>query len=210
MKPILILLVSLVVSACSFSSTTPLDQYLDELNVAHHWTAGHHVDWRSGDPDGLPVPKAGHHTHCSAFAASACDRLGIYLLRPPEHSQTFLASAQYDWLKSKKGRAAGWTELNNSYDAQIAANSNQLVIAVWKSPLPHQPGHITVVRPGHKTVETLQQEGPDIIQAGRTNYNRTSLKVGFKHHLGAWDKQQIKFFAHPICKAIHEQDVSDF
>jgi len=78
-----------------------LASIIDALDVEHHWPVGKHVSWETGVPDGRPESAVGKHTHCSAFAAAAARRLGIYLLRPPEHPQLLLANAQYDWLASQ-------------------------------------------------------------------------------------------------------------
>src|SRR4051812_9550896 len=67
---------------------------LDAMHVEEHWIAGAIVDWRTGDPTGQVITDTGKHTHCSQFAAAACERLGTYLLRPPEHRGTLLANAQ--------------------------------------------------------------------------------------------------------------------
>ncbi|HUE10864.1 MAG TPA: hypothetical protein VMQ54_07990, partial [Steroidobacteraceae bacterium] len=79
---------------------------VDALEVEAHWPAGVHVDWETGVPDGKPERGIGKHTHCSAFVASAAKKLGIYILRPPEHGQMLLANAQYDWL-ADQGAAHG-------------------------------------------------------------------------------------------------------
>jgi hypothetical protein len=62
-----------------------LAQFYDSLHVESHWIAGTHVDWESGDPDGASENLPGRHTHCSAFVASTAKKLGVYILRPPEH-----------------------------------------------------------------------------------------------------------------------------
>ena len=97
---------------------TPAGQWLaaaiDSLDVEHHWLRSHdHVAWRTGRPlweehGRRLTPLGKEETHCSAFAAAAADSLGVYLLHPPEHSHVLLANAQFDWLPSPAGRAAGW------------------------------------------------------------------------------------------------------
>ena len=64
-----------------------LEQKLDQMGVETKWQAGIHVNWDTGLPDGIPERRPGRHTHCSAFVAAAAKRLGIYILRPPEHGQ---------------------------------------------------------------------------------------------------------------------------
>ncbi len=75
-----------------------LAQKLDAMDVEHLWLSGQSVNWKTGEPFAESKPSKGRHTHCSAFAAEACRRLGIYLLHPPEHSTVLLSNAQYDWL----------------------------------------------------------------------------------------------------------------
>src|SRR6201986_1906318 len=84
-----------------------LAQKLDSFDVEKHWPAHLHVNWETGDPDGKPEKSTGKHTHCSAFVASAAKQLGVYILRPPEHGQTLLANAQFEWLRDK-GQEYGW------------------------------------------------------------------------------------------------------
>ncbi len=65
-----------------------LADMVDSLDVERHWPAGQHIDWETGMPDGRPEGAVGKHTHCSAFVAAAAKRLGIYILRPPEHARS--------------------------------------------------------------------------------------------------------------------------
>jgi hypothetical protein len=168
---------------------------LDSMHVEEHWIAGAIVDWRTGDPTGKEVADAGKHTHCSQFAAATCEKLGIYLLRPPEHSAVLLANAQFDWL-AKDGRAAGWTPVADGVAAQDRANRGQIVVAVCQNADPKKSGHIAIVRPGRKAPEQIAAEGPDVIQAGGTNFNAASLKRGFANHPQAFPKGEIRFYAH--------------
>ena len=46
----------------------------------------HSLSHHPGEPNNAKAT-TGIATHCSAFVASVCERLGIYVLRPPEHSQ---------------------------------------------------------------------------------------------------------------------------
>ena len=84
-----------------------LDQFYDQLNVESLWQNGIHVDWQTGHSD-KPADYQGYDrsSHCSAFVASVTMRLGVYLLRPPEHPESFLASAQSRWLLSVDGNKA--------------------------------------------------------------------------------------------------------
>ena len=98
-----------------------LATFLDSMDVEHHWPAGVHVHWETGDPDGRPEKTEGKHTHCSAFVAAAAKRLNVYILRPPEHLQVLLANAQYDWLPDE-GQRRGWSEVVGAEVAQQHAN----------------------------------------------------------------------------------------
>src|SRR5215831_2839573 len=68
---------------------------LEGMNVETLWLSHQHINWETGEPDkGEDYTGPGRSTHCSAFAAAVGKRLGIYMLRPPEHGQILLASAQ--------------------------------------------------------------------------------------------------------------------
>jgi hypothetical protein len=195
----------LMVSAAAFAAHSyageigaegrKLAAFLDSLSVEHHWIAGQHVEWRTGDPDGKPVSDTGPHSHCSAFAASACQKLGIYLLHPPEHPQLNLANAQYDWLH-EKGRESGWNQLQDPAEAQEHANRGDVVLAVFKAP-EGKHGHIAILRPSVRSRAEIEQDGPEEIQAGIDNFRDTTVKNGFRHHPGAWKDRKIEFFWHP-------------
>ncbi|EDY19226.1 conserved hypothetical protein [Chthoniobacter flavus Ellin428] len=185
------------------ADVTPEGQHLaamlDAMHVEEHWIAGAIVDWRTGDPTGKPLKEGdtGKHTHCSQFSAAACEKLGIYILRPPEHGAVLLANAQFDWLSSE-GRAKGWTPVADGVAAQDLANRGQIVVAVCQNHDPKKSGHIAIVRPGKKTPVQIAAEGPDVIQAGGTNYNSASLKRGFANHPDAFPKGEIRYYMHPV------------
>lgn len=177
-------------------AATKLNAALDAMHVEEHWIAGAIVDWKTGDPTGQPIKHNGKHTHCSQFAASACDKLGIYILRPPGHSAVGLANAQFDWLASPEGKEKGWNAVADSAAAQDFANKGHIVVAVCKNPDPKKPGHIALIRPGSLTADELTAEGPNIIQAGGHNYSNGRLKKGFANHPGAFANGEIRFFEH--------------
>ena len=110
-----ILLIALLLVSASWAEAPPraaqeLLRRLEAMDVLHHWLPRSlHVNWETGDAEpGKPFASHGH-THCSMFVAAACSRLGIYILRPPDHIPKFLASAQQDWLNSPAGREQGWS-----------------------------------------------------------------------------------------------------
>src|SRR5271163_3577371 len=76
---------------------------LDGMQVEKLWQPKYRVDWRTGESVSGFITTPGGHTHCSAFAAAAAERLGVYLLRPPEHPQDWLANAQERWLNDPAG-----------------------------------------------------------------------------------------------------------
>jgi len=174
-----------------------LAQFLDGLQVESRWPAGVHVDWETGLPDGKVEHFEGKHTHCSAFVASAAKQLGVYILRPPEHGQTLLANAQFDWLQDQGG-AYGWRPLPDGYEAQRAANRGFLVVVTYKNHSSDKPGHIAIVRPSGKSRDTIEAEGPEIIQAGEHNYNSTSMKHGFADHPAAWNDNEARYYEHDL------------
>jgi len=170
---------------------------IDALDVEHHWPAGVHVSWETGIPDGRPETSSGKHTHCSAFVAAAAKSLGIYILRPPEHGQILLANAQYEWLASE-GARRGWRNVTSDEEAQSLANRGELVVATYRNHRDDKPGHIAIVRPSSKPAGAIRGEGPQVTQAGGTNYRSTSLKTGFAGHRAAWDRHEVLYYAHAV------------
>lgn len=173
---------------------------IDALDVEHHWPAGVHVHWESGDPDGKSESGMGRHTHCSAFVAAAAKKLGVYILRPPEHKQILLANAQYDWLESA-GAAQGWRPLRDEVEAQHAANRGELVVATYRNHHDDKPGHIAIVRPSGRSDTAVRADGPEITQAGGMNYRDTTLARGFAGHPAAWTRHEVRFYAHAVTSA---------
>jgi hypothetical protein len=174
-----------------------LGQFLDGLQVESRWPAGVHVAWESGLPDGKVEHFEGKHTHCSAFVASAAKQLGVYILRPPEHGQTLLANAQYDWLRDKGG-GFGWSPVADGYEAQRAANRGYLVVVAYKNHNDAKPGHIAIVRPSGRSRDDILAEGPQIIQAGGHNYNSTTMRHGFADHPAAWNNNEAVYYEHDL------------
>jgi len=170
---------------------------LDAMGVETKWIAGEHIFWESGLPTGVPETSPGKHTHCSAFVAAAAKKLGVYILRPPEHRQKLLANAQSEWL-AEEGATHGWHKLADAREAQAAANRGMLVVASYHNHHDDRPGHIAIVRPGTKTPEQIAAEGPDVIQAGSVNATSISIKAGFAGHPAAWRDNEIEYYAHEV------------
>lgn len=74
-----------------------LARFLDGTGVDHLWIIGNRVNWETGEA--IAAGTKPTTTHCSAFAAAAGERLGVYVLRPPQHGQILLANAQLGWLR---------------------------------------------------------------------------------------------------------------
>jgi hypothetical protein len=178
-----------------------LADLIDSMDVENHWLAHEHVDWETGKAD-RPSDYVGHDraTHCSAFAAAVGERLHVYMLRPPDHPQTFLASAQAEWFHESGGVGDGWLPLTgpgHEQRAQELANKGNLAVIVYESPDPHKPGHIAIVRPSEKSAEALEKEGPQIAQAGSQNHNSSIAALSFTHHPGAWP-DGVRYYWHPV------------
>lgn len=177
------------------SSGFVLKQFYLGLDVGNLWISGHHVNWETGEPD-KPNSTEGIKTHCSAFVASACKRLDIYILRPPEHGQVLLSNAQYDWLFGKEAQKNGWKQIDNDVflSAQQYANDGFVVVAAYKNPDDSRAGHIAFVMPDEIDRKSLETNGPTMIQAGIENSSSITLKEGFKHHVKKWPTAEIVFF----------------
>jgi hypothetical protein len=176
-----------------------LADLLDSMHVEQRWLAHEHVNWETGEAD-EPATYAGpgKSTHCSAFAAAVGERLNVYMLRPPEHSQILLASAQTQWFHSDGGAKSGWKPLEGpGHDrwAQELANQGNLVVIAYESPDPHKPGHIVIVRPSEKSLDALHSEGPQIAQAGTQNYTSSIAARSFENHAGAWP-DGVRYYWH--------------
>jgi hypothetical protein len=174
-----------------------LARFLDGTGVDHRWLAGHHVDWLTGVATFGTSEKA---THCSAFVAAAADRLGVYVLRPPDHSEDLLANAQLRWLRDAP-TGSGWRSLPDPVAAQAAANRGDLVLEAFENPNPRRPGHIAIVRPSEQSRADLDRDGPRETQAGETNALDTFTAQGFRHHPGAWVPEGqggIRYYVHAI------------
>jgi len=163
---------------------------LDGMDVDHLWQSHVKVNWETGEPRG-----GTGSTHCSAFAAAVGERLNIYMLRPPQHGQDFLASAQGRWFESDQAWHEGWFKVNSSERAQALANQGNLVVLVYINPDPHTPGHIAIVRPAVKSMQALEKEGPQTTQAGAHNFSSGTAVFSFSKHPGAWP-DKVHIYAH--------------
>jgi len=176
-----------------------LSEILDASNVEGLWLARDHVNWETGvrDRDTDAVSNGRVATHCSAFVAAMGERLGVYVLRPPEHGLALLANAQNEWLGSEEARVRGWRRVTDAQGAQTLANQGKLVVISYASPDPRRPGHIVIVRPADKPDADFARDGPDVIQAGIVNHNKWAAASAFARPAGTWPAA-VSFFAHDL------------
>jgi hypothetical protein len=175
-----------------------LEAVLDSMNVESLWLVHEHVNWETGKPDKATDYKGpGTQTHCSAFAAAVGQKVGVYMLRPPEHDQILLANAQAAWFHTDQARQAGWRTVDGPKQAQTLANQGNLVVIVYENPDPKKQGHVAIVRPAPRPQKLFDEGGPLIIQAGPKNYARASAKVGFQAYPGAWPAG-VHYYTHAI------------
>jgi len=173
-----------------------LKQFYLGLDVENLWLPGYKVNWETGVTINVDDEPEKGKTHCSAFAAAACKKLGIYILNPDDKKH-LLANAQYDWLKTPEAAKKGWKNIagESRYAfAQDYANKGYVVVAVIQNPDPKKHGHTALVTPATITDEQLAESGPKLIMAGSKNYNYVSLKTGFKNHLSSWPENEIAFY----------------
>ncbi len=196
-KHLLFVFAALIFSLGSTAAETnagaaQLSAVYDGLHVEQLWLAGHKVNWKTGEAISNKTGK----THCSAFVAAACMKLGIYILRPPEHPADMLANAQMHWL-GEHGGEHGWKSVATPAEAQALANSGVIVVVVYENPDPKKSGHIALVRPSEKSAAEIEADGPQVIQAGSNNHESCSVREGFRHHK-AWNDAHdftVRFYA---------------
>jgi hypothetical protein len=99
------------------------------------------------------------HNHCNVFVGMAIKDIYGFddFLNKKGPSGYFIANEIVDLLfteLSEKWESLGTCDNQNVLDkAQLIANSNHAVVAVWKNPDKKKPGHVALVLPG------LQQSG---------------------------------------------------
>lgn len=189
---ILLFFISILYSAQDSVRITQCGEQLKSfylgMDVLHKWQSGRHINWQTGEPDD-PGAVSGIKTHCSAFVAAACERRGIYILRPPEHKQELLANAQFKWLTSDQAKDFGWHPIikNILFEAQKMADEGYLVVACAQNPDRHKPGHIALVMPAHLSSQQIQQNGPLLIQSSTQNSVDAWFRDAFRHHIADWN-----------------------
>ncbi len=130
--------------------------------------------------------------------ASFAKQLGVYILRPPEHSPVLLANAQMRWLPTDNG-STGWRRLPDVATAQQERQPGQPGgRRLRESPTATGRSRIAFIRPGRPGAARLASDGPEVTQAGATNAIASlPLRRAFSHHRGAWP-DDIRYFEHAI------------
>jgi hypothetical protein len=179
-----------------------LDATLNSMEVERLWLAGEYVYWETGKTMPTPPPLSEGYekdTHCSAFAAAVARKLGVPLLSPlPE---AFLANKQAEWLE---GLPEGWQSVSGPVEAQRLANEGHFVLISYLNPNDGGSGHIEIVR-AHvgRSDDELALVGPQVIQAGKINFNSTTAAEGFSSGYAAdypsypWP-HHVKYYAHRL------------
>jgi len=182
-------------------------EFLDSLDVTKRWLPNRYVDWTTGTA--LGKYQSGYGTHCSTFVAAAASKLGVYILSP-EDQQGLLANAQNRWLQNQ-GEKYGWAFVDSQVTAQKIANQGCLVVGSYANPNRRRPGHIVIVRPSNKPKNEIVTRGPQIIQAGRKNYNSTTLSKAFRNPQAAFRQHNLVYYAHntPFCRLLVEKESSE-
>jgi len=182
---------SLKITSCG----EQLKSFYIHMDVLHKWQSGQHINWQTGEPDN-PDAVSGIRTHCSAFVAAACERKGIYILRPPEHKQELLANAQVKWLGSGQAENFGWHRITENilFEAQKMADEGYFVIACAQNQDRHKPGHIALVMPADVSSLQLQQNGPVLIQSSTKNSTDALFRDAFRHHITDWSSAANEVF----------------
>jgi len=102
----------------------------------------------------------------------------IFLGKPgdplPEGYHEMNANETVGWL-GKHGNEYGWRTVT-AQEAQALANQGKPVVGGWINPDGSKAGHMAMVRPGGPNIGSA---GPQIAQAGGTNYSSTSADQGF-------------------------------
>lgn len=171
--------------------------FLDSLRVDQYWLVGTSVNFLTGAAGGTgPNMTIGTDSHCSAFAASAANLLGIYMLRPPQASDVNLANNQADWFATNTD---GWFLIPSALNAQHMVNTGLLAIASYKAS--SGSGHIVILRPTTRTDSDINTYGPEECQSGDTNYYDTNVVNGFGEHPGAFPNN-INYYGHALAYPI--------
>lgn len=169
-------------------------EIINSLNVERKWQKGSVINCKTGETlleetEKYDSPKLKRLSHCSCFAYAASKALGLpnkSLLPHPEGDKEFvpaLSNKQAEWLETE-GVKNGWSYIKTAnrddgfVQAQKFANQGHFVVSVYKNANPQKEQGILQLL---FQVVKIKLEGPDIAQAGTSNFSSGSLKKGFKN-----------------------------
>jgi hypothetical protein len=109
-------------------------------------------------------------TYCNVFV-SDCTRAFACEIPHWWHGKEQTANENIGWLNSGHGALHGWVKNIDETGARVSALVGRPTVAVWRNPNPNIPGHMAMVLPDHDALV--------IAQAGRENFERCRLNVGF-------------------------------
>ena len=147
------------------------------------------------DPEPPPAPTDGkprqppppRRTWCNIYAWDVATAWGAvlphwvdqdYAPARPYHGRELTANGIWQWLTAV-GESYGWRRIARA-DAQAAANTDQLAVAIWRAPL-GASGHIALARPG-----PWREDGPWITQAGARCLASGIYAEGFGSRSADW------------------------
>ncbi len=199
-KYIILFLIIVLAILFPYYKLTRLEEILLNINLDSGWSPDYNVECSTGKgkPDKSTTVKT---SHCSCLIYYVCEKLGIYIPSPPEHSQFHLADKQLEWLSSNDAIKQGWKDIGktvptNYVEAQKKANEGYLVI-VGVTQDDRVNGHIAIVRP-YRNVDynIIKNRGPIVIASSSPNTYADYLDEEFRltrkdySHLNG----RVKFF----------------
>ena len=140
----------------------------------HLWDSSKRVSFPNGVPsDDISLPLG---DHSGVFVASLLEKLGAYILRPPESTQSLLIEAQNKWLHEQSNIGYNYVYLGSNYisslSSQNLANQGYIVIASSQN-------HIAIVYPTNTTDESIQLNGAYVTGIGLQNTISTTCVNAF-------------------------------
>ncbi len=120
-------------------------------------------------------------TFCNIFVWDVTAAMGA----PLSHwwlGRELTANEVIQWLEGANGAAHGWRKELNATAARVSALAGRPTVAVWKNPIASKPGHMAMVLPDSMDLV--------IAQAGKENFDRCRINVGFGDKL-------VNFWSHP-------------
>jgi len=170
-------------------SWTPAIPGAEDTVSSDGWNIARVIDGFNVESNSRYLKRNGN-TYCNLFVGDVTARLGVPIPNQPHttpNGRWYRANDQYRWLLNE-GRDHHWYEVSGRV-AQQYANRGYVAVAAWYNPKGH-PGHIAMVRPHAWNGSYSDHYGPRIAQAGRHNYNSTTVRTGFEGASG------VRYFVH--------------